>query len=82
VPAAHAYYLARGRFAAFKTPGRVPKSWTEVVNDAAEPFRFACIVHGGLRAYDWTDLVNDASASMIEKTTTPGLAGETKEKEK
>ena len=57
VPAAHAYYLARGRFAAFKTPGRFPKSWTDVVNDAAEPFRFACIVHGGLRAYDWTDLV-------------------------
>jgi hypothetical protein len=57
VPAAHAYYLARGRFAAFKTPGRVPKSWTDVVNDAAQPFRFACVVHGGLRAYDWTDLV-------------------------
>ena len=57
VPAAHAYYLARGRFAAFRTPGRVPKSWTEVVNDAAQPFRFACVVHGGLRAYDWTDLV-------------------------
>ena len=57
VPAAHAYYLARDRFAAFNTPGRVPKSWTEVVKDTAQPFRFACIVHGGLKAYDWIDLV-------------------------
>jgi len=57
VPAAHAYYLARDRFAAFKTPGRVPKSWTEAVANDAEQFRFACIVHGGLRFYDWTDLV-------------------------
>lgn len=58
VPAAHAWYLARATFGAFRTdPERTPKSWQQVVCDPLQAFRFACIVHGGLRAYDWTDLI-------------------------
>ena len=57
VPAAHAYFLARDRFASFSS-ARAPRSWTDMVRDASLPISFAEIVYGGLRAYDWTDLVN------------------------
>ena len=37
--------------------GNTPQDAVKTFYDAAQPFRFACVVHGGLRAYDWTDLV-------------------------
>jgi len=56
IPAAHAWCLARDRFSGLRT-SHEPASWTQVVREAARPFRFACVVHGALKSYDWTDLV-------------------------
>jgi len=55
VPAAHAFYVERGRFAGL-TLARAPISWTELLANPAEPYRFANVVHKALRLYDWTDL--------------------------
>ena len=56
VPAAHAYFLARGKFAAFSS-SRAPQSWSDMVRKPGLELSFAELVYGGLRAYDWTDLV-------------------------
>ena len=56
VPAAHAYFVARERFAAFSSD-RAPPSWTEMVRNTSITLSFAELVYGGLKAYDWTDLV-------------------------
>ncbi|MBQ3344345.1 MAG: acetylxylan esterase [Kiritimatiellae bacterium] len=56
VPAAHAYFLARGRFVSFASE-RAPQSWTAMVRDPSIDISFAEVVYGALKSYDWTDLV-------------------------
>jgi len=56
VPAAHAYFLGRDRFASFRSL-RAPPSWAEMVRNPTLVLSFAELVYGGLKAYDWTDLV-------------------------
>ena len=58
VPAAHAHYVEPNLFAGLRME-RPPLSWTEVMADPGQPYRFANVVQGALRAYDWTDLVQE-----------------------
>lgn len=55
VPAAHAYFVGRRRFASFATRN-APPSWGELLKNELLPYRFADVVHGAYRHYDWTDL--------------------------
>ena len=54
--AAHAYFIARERFASFESV-REPESWTELVRNPSLVPRFSDLVHGGLKVYDWKELL-------------------------
>lgn len=54
--AAHAYFVARDRFASFESE-RAPEGWAELVRNPSLTPMFSDLVHGGLKSYDWKDLV-------------------------
>ena len=56
--AAHAYFVARERFASFECE-RPPEGWTALLRNPSLAPRFSDLVFGGLRLYDWTDFVGN-----------------------
>ena len=77
IPAAHAAYLWRERFASVNVM-RPPAPWAKAFEDNAYDPRFANCVFGALKVYDWPDLLGTfipSPGTSDHPREFPGLGG-------